>query len=525
MKLATFDIETTPFQYGVEPVPFLAVIYTLDFTKTFWGDDCLEQCCKFIYRSMTGYSIYAHNGGKFDYNFLMRKGYLTNPLSVIGGRIAQAKIGSNTVLDSLLLYPMALANYQKDEIDYGLFVKTKREKHKEKITEYCINDCKYLYNLLSEFFLLFGKKLTIGQAAFGELKKHTRTLPKTKKPYDDKFRNFYYGGRCQAFKTGHLKGNFNYYDVNSLYPFAMKFQHFNSKSIAQVRGSALDGKGYFKKDKGLPYFAKVKCKNKNALCFKGDDGLLDFTKREGTFFTSGFEIQAAIRNGLISDIEYLQIFVCFDPVTFPEFVDKYYYEKSHAKTATERQFYKLILNSAYGKFGQNSNNFFEYYIKNKNDDKELDNDFLFYSDSGEVDIYRKPNPDDNFNDVAVASSITGKARAIMLDYMSVAVNLVYMDTDSLVCESIPDEFIHPIKLGLLDKQYQDLDDLYIGGKKLYEFYSKGVLQVAGGKGFRVCAGDIITLIKEGKLIKPDPVPKFNLGKQARFITKTLLFQG
>ncbi len=525
MKLATIDFETTPFQYGIEPIPFLAVIYTLDFTKTFWGDDCLEQCCRFIYRGMTGYSIYAHNGGKFDYNFLMRKGFLTNPLSVIGGRITQAKIGSNTVLDSLLLYPMALKNYKKDEIDYKLFVKTKRDKHKDLIIEYCINDCKYLYELLSEFFLLFGKKLTIGQAAFGELKKITKPIPKTKKSYDDKFRKFYYGGRCQVFKTGHITGNFNYYDVNSLYPFAMKFKHFNSQSIAQVRGSALDNKGYFKKDNELPYFAKIKCKNKNALCYKDEKGFLDFTKPDGEFFTSGFEIQAAIRNNLISDIEYLQIFVCFEPVTFSDFVDKYYYEKEHAKTPAERQFYKLILNSAYGKFAQNSNKFFEYHIKGKSDDTDLDPDFLFYSDSGEVDIYRKPNPDDNFNDVATASSITGKARAIMLDYMSVAKNLVYMDTDSLICESIPSKFIHPKKLGLLDCEYKDLDDLYIGGKKLYEFYSKGQLKVAGGKGFKVCAGDIITLIKDGILVKPDPVPKFNLGKQTTFITKTLLYQG
>ena len=139
--VAVIDFETVPFLHGRIPKPFAAAFFDGEIYREFWGANCAEYLIDFISTLEKEYIIYAHNGGKFDFFFLLP--WITNPLKLINGRIVKAGIlnTKSELRDSYAIIPVPLRAYQKDEIDYKFFEIEHREKYKNEILHYLAGDC------------------------------------------------------------------------------------------------------------------------------------------------------------------------------------------------------------------------------------------------------------------------------------------------------------------------------------------------------------------------------------------------
>jgi hypothetical protein len=233
-KLAVIDFETDPFLFGRVPEAFAAGVYNGETYRYFWGDDCIEMMVDYIVEDLDGYTIYAHNGGKYDY-FLMLE-HFDEDMKIINGRIVKATIGNIQFRDSYSILPLPLSAHQKDEFDYSKMEREVRNIYKDDILKYLQSDCYYLFDWVYKFIERFGMKLTVAATAFNELKKTDYEPQSTSEFYDNVFRPFYYGGRVQTFEEGEINHDSVYVDINSAYPYAMLFEHpFGDKYIEKLK--------------------------------------------------------------------------------------------------------------------------------------------------------------------------------------------------------------------------------------------------------------------------------------------------
>jgi len=141
------DSETDPFRFGRVPVPFIWGYYNGEEYRRFFST---EELVSFI--GKRNEIIYAHNGGRFDFHFLIEHVSVGKRVKIINGRIAEFKIGKATLRDSYLILPTALSASQKDTFDYTKLEEDVRHKHMGEIEEYLRHDCEYLFQYVHEFF-------------------------------------------------------------------------------------------------------------------------------------------------------------------------------------------------------------------------------------------------------------------------------------------------------------------------------------------------------------------------------------
>src|SRR6202020_1341429 len=87
-------------------------------------------------------------------------------------------------------------------------------------------------------------------------------------------------------------------------------------------------------------------------------------------------------------------------------------------------------------------------------------------------VWSKPSPGRRYNNVATAASITGAARAVLLEAIQNSVDPIYCDTDSLICKSLSGVQIHKSILGTWDLE-AEFDRVIIAGKKTYACEVRG----------------------------------------------------
>lgn len=159
----------------------------------------------------------------------------------------------------------------------------------------------------------------------------------------EKFRQSYYGGRTEAFHLGEVKGDIQYVDINSMYPYAM-LGVFPNPSL-YIRGVDLDAFGVT--------YADVSCNmDIPVLPYRADSGRLVFpngnfsgcwTNEELRYFTSkGGKIIKA-KDGYFFPLE------C---TPFENYVLDLYTKRKNCKDEWGKIVYKNLLNNLYGKFGQ-----------------------------------------------------------------------------------------------------------------------------------------------------------------------------
>lgn len=537
-RRAVIDAETDPFKHGRIPEPFAWEFYSDDRTEVFWGDDCTEQLLRFL-DTIEPHMIWAHNGGKFDFHFL--HAHIENPIKIINSRIVSATLGDHVLRDSLAIIPVPLKRFfkgSKGDIDYRRMERDRREKHRAEIESYLHQDCISLFKVVSAFVDRFGAKLTVGSTAMGQLVER-HDFEKMRPEQDAAFRHFYFGGRVQCFRSGIITGPLKMYDVNSEYPAAMK----NAKHPTSAGFHETD---QLPADFSVPYFIEFTGWNKGALPSKGDDGQLTFNKEYGEFAVCSHELEVALEFGLCRIDQIKRVLIPRAFGSFAQFVDDFYAEKVSAKISGDEvseMFSKFMLNSAYGKFGSNPENFEDWYINRDfgNDEALIANGYDLKVQYEEFELWARPasNADNSYFNVATAASITSAARAILLRGIQQATDPIYCDTDSLLCREFGGEVSDTIIGAWRLEKVAPM--AAIGGKKLYALYDPKTLSLPktvynpefrcrdpnpartalklSSKGGSLSVDEIIAIAKGGKVYFENDAPTFSLHKPTRFITR------
>lgn len=521
-NLAVFDLETDPFKYGRVPKAFAAGFFDGETYRTFWGANCVRDFINFLHQQKQPYKIYAHNGGKFDFFYLVEQEALENPIKLINSRIVSAKIGCHELRDSYAIIPLPLATYQKTEIDYDKFESHRREIHKDEILSYLRDDLRDTFEIVKKFRDRFGDKLTIGGTAIEKLAEF-HPFDSQGESHDIRLRPFYYGGRVQAFKPGVHRGKrFKVFDVNSMYPYVMaNMLHPHGKAYTE----STDMRYLKSKPDNWPFFIELECNSRGAFPQREYNGAgtpvaLHFPEGQGQFAVTGHEYRTAKRLGLISDEKIERVLVPRRVISFPDYVETFGNEKVAAKNSGDKAseiFAKLLLNSAYGKFAQSPETYKDYYIRYPGMPRPEGTDWfpeLYY---GELELWSKPSKFQRYYDVAIAASITGGARAVLLDGIANAENVYYCDTDSLICEEFHGKR-HKSRLGAWDLEGEG-NHLAVAGKKLYALRDGHKEIKKASKGAKLTATDIFLVAGGAPIEWKNDAPTFRLGADPGFISR------
>lgn len=481
-RLCSADTETDPFyrdENGArEPKVFTIGFWDQETYVDFWGDDCIEQFIAYLEtRRDERLLIYVHNLGGFDYKFLSP--YIdegTSP-TIINGRVSAVWIGGQEWRDSYRILPVALKVMQKDDFDYRKLERSVREQNKDEILLYQRHDCEGLLKFVIGFFDYFGERPTIGNTAISYLQ-HFHGFERIGESADTKLRPFFMGGRCQAFLTGVFDGAWKVYDVNSMYPAAMRnFSH-------PLSGKPIVGRGIH----DATAFVCWEGENFGAVPSRGLAGDLDFNVKRGRFYTTIHEYKAALETQTIRVNRIVHTIGFHKWGTFAAFIDHFYKLRLAAKVAGDKMgdlFYKLIMNSAYGKFAQDPRKFENYLVsvcgEGAPDPEELaskdnPNGWRVKTTNGDVVYWARPSANRfrGFFNVGIGASITGAARSVLLRAIRKAKRLAYTDTDSLICEGLeegPGIMLDESELGAWKEEARG-DVFACGGKKMYALFSR-----------------------------------------------------
>lgn len=471
--VATIDFETDPFRGPGYPIrPFAAGFYDGTTYHQWWGSDCPQKLMEHIKGLETPHVIYAHNGGKFDFMYLLD--WIDRDVFCIGARIVKANVSGNDpdadwrheLRDSLAIIPVPLRHAaEKGDFDYDKMLEHRREKYKQEISDYLKQDCIGLYDAVTKYRGVFGNAITMAGAAMRKLDEAMQPILGRRKAAvqmsereDEFYRNFYFGGRVECFENGVIKpatDTLRIYDINSSYPDVMRsclHPVGTSFRIGQELTDETD-------------FATIRADSAGALPLRNaDNGKLDFPHGTFVFNATGHEIRTGIELGLLHVREIIESRTCIERTTFAPFIETYWKARQIAKANHDEVFdlfWKLVMNGAYGKFAQNPRRFTDTMIVRLNEPAPDAGEGWEHSERHELmDIYTRKLgtvfPERlwrSYLNVATGASITGAARAALLRGIAAADRPVYCDTDSILCEGLDGEIVR-------------LDDRELGGWKL-----------------------------------------------------------
>jgi hypothetical protein len=424
-KIAAYDIEATPngnprgdftnfcvsFVWrDIEP-PYDII------RKSWYGLDCIKHFIDYVSDNMdffTGYTIYAHNNGKFDMIQVFKDYLLTdttcplkiNPEGLIplnGAYIGVStynEVGEVKWKDSLKMLPAALAKLaQEFNVPHKKLDKVKlpdgREvainhdevnihniddydiKHSQR--EYCEWDSMCLLEILELFskdvYEATGLNITDCFTGASLSKKHYYKNFYNKFRYpiyhlstkNDKFiRNSYYGGRNEAHYIGKYNHKVYYYDFTSLYPSEGRLK-LPYGSPSKVNPDILEyyssRGGEWNSMSALPFgFYKVKVKtldtNRKPLHAIKNNGRLTFPIFEDyteiTLFSEEIKLGFKCKQ---YDYQFLEGIQFKSSKFMKEFFIDGFSKKGKAKAeglAALALCYKIIINSGYGFWGLNT---------------------------------------------------------------------------------------------------------------------------------------------------------------------------
>lgn len=542
-SIAVVDAETDPFKYGRVPVPFIWGFYNGHTYKTF---ETTDELVAFLYDQRI--IVYAHNGGKFDYHFMFRHICPFDELKIINGRLAKFTIGLCEFRDSFNILPVPLADYKKDEIDYSIMEEGERDKPKnrKKILAYLESDCRYLYDMVSGFVETYGMHLTQATAAMKYWQKSEQVkAPHTDAEYYAELKPFYYGGRVECFEQGLINEPFKVADINSAYPYAMLSQHPIGTEFDFLTGELLNehlacivGNYFYTVDavaKGcFPYRKKD-----NSLWFPND-------QEKRRYKITGWEFRAALDTGTITDWECVECLYHYEFTDFANYINYFYDKRKEAKANDDKEndlFSKLLMNSLYGKFGSNPENYAEYMAMAPNLIDNFDqiklgagvtDDYVFSGMMHEqLALLSKdlPEEDRRYYNVATSASITGFVRAYLWRAICKSKGIIYCDTDSIAAQSFALDIGK--ELGEWDIE-GDFQNGAVAGKKLYAFkYTDACFKKLAekdeaqkkwkiaSKGVRLDHKQIVHIAQGGEILYKPDAPTFSVHRPPVFTPRTV----
>lgn len=532
-SIATIDCETDPFDGEIIPKPFL------------WGyfdGECYEEFKKtkelieFIY-TLPKQIVYAHNGGKFDWHFLLEFIPPWERVMIINGRLAKFKIGEVEFRDSWNILPVPMSKMQKDEFDYSKMHKSKRALHMNEIRRYLQNDCRYLYQFVNRFISDYGMSLTLAGAAM----KTWENMRGAKAPHDRdgvlyaNFKHFYYGGRCQVFQDGLINHAVDLYDINSAYPFAMLSHHPINEMYGEISESKLH-KTSPKNYGGL--FITCDAVSKGAFPFRAEDGSLSFPddKEVRTYHVTGWEYFAALETDTVDIKKIVRVFYFPVKTTFTDYVMHFYESRKEAQADDDKAgdlISKLFMNSLYGKFGANPENYHEHIIAEPEAididgivrgapmDVGLRGEWSFGGMLGTRYLAQKPLEDEahRYYNVCTAASITGYVRAMLWKAICQCEGVVYCDTDSIFCRDGS-----ALKLGKELGEWKLEAECVggaVGGKKLYTFERKDGTHKMASKGVKLTVDELREIAQGREVVYHPLAPSFSVHSPPKHVKRII----
>ena len=498
----TIDCETDPFKKGRMPKPFIWCVYDGSSPYLFYSTDKFVDFLKEL-----EVTAFCHNGGRFDFHFLLDYVNEGDSPVIINGRLGTLKIGAAKVADSFLLIPEKLAAYKKDDFDYSLLEKEVRniKENKQKIENYIISDCVYLHELISTYHESFGDALTLASNA---MKYFTRMAGlkydqiHSSKSFDALFRQFYKGGRVECFEKGVYKIRCKGFDINSAYPYIMRQEipfGFNYNVSSKIPDCPEKIKKSFivanvTSKKALPTIDP----NKKTLIFP-------FIRDE--LFMTGFELLAGLETKTI-DVHKVKVVYTFkDSINFTDYIDHFYkMKKDSEKGSGEYLISKRFMNALYGKWASNPEKYKNYLVvaskeikaylnvlNSEIDKPELLSQFVGFLTKDKALISYPLSPEqfnNNLYNVATGAAITGGVRAMLWKQITQCERPLYCDTDSIT--TVDGNFDIGDEIGQWEKE-GDYDQVAIAGKKLYAFRKiKGTYKIGEKKYKTACKGFKLT---------------------------------
>lgn len=298
----------------------------------------------------------------------------------------------------------------------------------------------------------------------------------------------YHGGRCEAFKLGKMQGDFTLLDFTSMFPAVMRDHVFPAKlAFYQDNPHPLAVERY------LPIFCSIalcELDTPHPLYGVVHDNRLVFPTGHLVTALTGPEIAAAIANEHLRRIIRIAF---YEPAPlFREFVTELWRLRLEAMLAGNHKlawFYKILMNSLYGKFGQRGMVWEEIaHIADLSGKAWADID----AETGIIQRYRQLGglvqalsfePEARESSPAIAAYVTALARLRLWDAIDKAgrENVYYCDTDSLLVNPVGlDRLGGDIEENALGKlkiegRYREIE---IHGPKDYSFGAKWKLKGA-----------------------------------------------
>lgn len=430
-RFCVFDIEA---RHWVEP--FACGFFDGNDYFCFIGKDCIDRFVSSVTVSRYhGWHFYAHNGGRYDFNFVIdslhRKGFKMNIIKN-NSSILQVECRKGRMRwffhDSFALLPSSLekltrsfnVRHQKLKMqDYDNIENSNWQ-------EYLYNDVLGLYEVLESFGKIFdvwgvGMKMTISQQALATFRRRMNySIP----CYRDKewfFRKGYYGGRTEVFTR--YGENLFYYDFVSLYPSVMHDYEMPTGKPVFMKGKEFN-------DDDIGFFWAEVCTPRDCfipvLPHRSDNGKLLFPVGKFRGVWDLDELRKAEEVGY--SVKYKEGYVFGKRTMFREFIDEFYSIKE--RNRNDRALYmiaKLLMNSSYGKFGERREKEEIVIRPNNMENMKVINENL--------EMYAKPSRSFGKHILpAIAAHVTALARLRLYSAFEKCGlhNVYYCDTDSVI---------------------------------------------------------------------------------------------
>lgn len=281
-------------------------------------------------------------------------------------------------------------------------------------------------------------------------------------------RDSYHGGRCEAFRIGVPLRNVYCVDVNSMYPFVMREYPVPYRLIDyREKLTVHDLKAYL---------------NRGAVCAEVDletdqnfvpirhEGKLVFPVGSLRCCLSTPELQYALRHNFVKAV--LRLAVYEQDILFREMMDDLYTDRLDCQRRGDKVQawqYKLLMNSFYGKWGQNGR---KYRTIGTCDPDIVESEPYVDMDKNVVTKIRRIGGLEQVLEVedesmesfpAIAAHITAYARMHLFTLMRKlpAADYFYCDTDSLY---VSENGFHLLR--------EDMDEITLGKLKLVDHYDE-----------------------------------------------------
>ena len=522
------DCETDPFKYGRVPEPFIWGLYDGKHFQTF------EHTKDFVAAVQDRQIIlYAHNGGKFDYMFLL-KFVKETKAQIINGRIVSMFLGHCELRDSYSIIPEPLKKFgDKKEIDYAKLERANREANRDEIREYLFYDCKILYDAVTQYRAIAGTHKTIASNALAYATRLGIDVGKTSHRFDSKYRPFYFGGRCECFKPG-THENIHLIDIHSAYPYAMLQEHATGSNF--VRRNSLDG---MTREEIQRAFIVIECTSNGAFPIRTRDGL-SFPIEYNEFNITGWEYLVAKEYGLIDNEKILEVRYTGDTITFKPYIDHWYaYKASFSKTINPVEYTigKIMQNSLSGKLSQNPARYYDYKIVPAGTRLDKAEGWELHIEYEGHEIHRRASlwkykfkygveweAKGIYNNVATGASITGFTRAHLLRAMCQLgrEHIIYCDTDGIVCDGSTDLTALPFTDAIGDWEHEDNATIgHFAGKKLYGIKLSTGKEKIASKGSKLTYDDLVKIINGETIEWLNDAPSFSIDGSAQFVRRSI----